>query len=190
MFKEFQDYFTLCKMDILLRILISFVLIFELANCHPSVDVKRIRRQSDDKDEGSENTKGSNPIEAFSNIIRDASKAIRNLITVKQRFGADILPIITTVGDTVQNAYKSGLVQTGSKLVRTAADNANNVVTTAVKAGEQTIPLVNSVSRTINEISSPLIKIALCTLICPLQSDEEKVRCEKDNCTRRKKDQQ
>ena len=177
-------------MNLFLKLLISFVVFLEVVNCHPNVDLKRIRRQSADEKEDSGKNKGSNPVEAFSDVIRGTSKAIRNLISIKQNFGADILPIITTVGDTIQNAYKSGLVQTSSKLVRTAADNANNVVTTAVKAGEQTIPLVNSVSRSISDISSPLIKIALCTLICPLQSDTEKIRCEKDNCTRRKKEDQ
>ena len=177
-------------MPLFLRFLIAFVVVFEVIHCHPSIEPHRMRRQSEDENETSEKTKGSNPVEAFRDVLRGTSNAIRNLISIKQRFGADILPIITTVGDTIQNAYKSGLVQTSSKLVRTAADNANNVVTTAVKAGEQTIPLVNSVSRTINDISSPLIKIALCTLICPLQSDDEKLRCEKDNCTRRKKEEQ
>lgn len=177
------------KMSRFLKLLISFVIILEVVNCHPSVELRRSRRQSESENKNSDDNKGSNPVEGFRNVIKDVSKAIRNLIAIKQQLAADALPVIQTVGDTVQNAYKSGLVQTSTKLVRTAADNANNVVITAVKAGEQTVPLVNSLSRTISEVSSPLIKIALCTLICPLQSDEEKLRCEKDNCTK-KKDQQ
>ena len=115
-------------MSMFLKLLISFVVFLEVVNCHPSVDLKRIRRQSADEKEDSGKTKGSNPVEAFSDVIRGTSKAIRNLISIKQNFGEDILPIITTVGDTIQNAYKSGLVQTSSKLVRTAADKTCHAV--------------------------------------------------------------
>ena len=162
-------------------------LILELVNCHPSIKFDRVRRQTDAKNKDSEDKKGNNLIEGFSNILRGASESIRNIIAVKQGIGSDILPIIQSFGETIQTIYKSGLVESGAKLARTTADNANNVVTTVVKAGEQTVPIVNQVSSTINSISSPLIKIALCTLVCPLQSDEdEKKQCEKDNCARPK----
>ena len=96
--------------------------------------------------------------------------------------------MIQNVGETLQDIHKSDLIQTGATIARTAANDANNLVTTVVKTGQQTVPIVNQVSNSIREISSPLIKIAICTLVCPLQSDDEKIRCQKDNCMRQKDD--
>ena len=96
--------------------------------------------------------------------------------------------MIQNVGETLQDIHKSDLIQTGATIARTAANDANNLVTTVVKTGQQTVPIVNQVSNSIREISSPLIKIAICTLVCPLQSDDEKIRCQKDNCMRKKDD--
>ena len=164
------------------KYLVVFVLFLEVVICHPTPKLERVRRQTDILDD--KDVKRSNPINTFRDILTRASEAIRNLIDIKQKLGSDILPIIQSVGDSVQNVYESRLVENGAKIARTAANNANNVVSTVVTSGEQIVPIVNQVSSTINEISSPFIKIALCTLICPLQTDDEKTQCEKDNCAR------
>jgi hypothetical protein len=175
-------------MATLLKYMFAVFLILELVNCHPSIQFDRVRRQTGDKKKDlDDDEKGNNVIQGFSDILKGASESIRNIIAIKQQIGSDVLPIIQSFGETIQDIYKSGLVESGAKLARTTADNANNVVTTVVKAGEQTVPIVNQLSSTINSVSSPLIKIALCVLICPLQRDEdEKKQCEKDNCSRPK----
>lgn len=165
------------------KFLLLFVLFLEIVVCYPSLKLDRVRRQSEDISDD-KNEKRSNPVDTFRDILRTVSESIRNLAAIKQKLGSDALPIIQSAGDTVENLYKSGLVESGAKIARTVADNANNVVSTVVTSGERVVPVVNQVSSTISGISSPLIKIALCTLICPLQTEDEKVRCQKDNCAR------
>ena len=168
-------------MAMLIRILLIFVLIFEVVTCHPTFQRDRIRRQTENLDD----KKASNPVKDLQNMLNTASQIIRDLISLKQMIASDVLPLMQRAGDTVENLHKTGLLDTVAESARTTADNANNVVTTILKTGETAIPIVNEVSNTVNEISSPIIKIAMCSLVCPLQASDEKRRCEKENCAGR-----
>ena len=41
-------------MPLFLRLLIAFVVVFEVIHCHPSIEPHRIRRQSEDENENLE----------------------------------------------------------------------------------------------------------------------------------------
>ena len=173
------------RMSNLVKYILLVALMLAVVVCHPRGKIERSKRQTEQE---SEKEKGVSQIDNLRNILKTVSESIRNLIKLKEELARNLLPVIQNVGETLQDIHKSDFIQTGATLARTAADNANNLVTTVVKTGEQTVPIVTQVSNSIREISSPLIKIAICTLICPLQSDDEKIRCQKDNCMRQKDD--
>ena len=173
------------RMSNFVKYMLLVALMLTVVACHPRGKIERSKRQTEKE---SENEKGVNQIDNLRNILKTVSESIRNLIKLKEELARNLLPVIQNVGETLQDIHKSDIIQTGATLARTAANNANNLVTTVVKTGEQTVPIVTQVSNSIREISNPLIKIAICTLICPLQSDDEKIRCQKDNCLRKKDD--
>ena len=173
------------RMSNLVKYILLVALMLAVVVCHPRGKIERSKRQTEQE---SEKEKGVSQIDNLRNILKTVSESIRNLIKLKEELARNLLPVIQNVGETLQDIHKSDLIQTGATIARTAADNANNLVTTVVKTGQQTVPIVNQVSNSIREISSPLIKIAICTLVCPLQSDDEKIRCQKDNCMRQKDD--
>jgi len=168
-------------MAVFKKILLASLLILEVVVCYPNPNGEGFRKQSYDTDDN----KSSNPITNIQNMLKSASTMVRNIISVHERVATEVLPVVQSAGETVQTLYKSGTIQAGAKVAMTVADNINNVVTMVVKTGERAVPIVNQVSSTVNEVA-PLVKIAMCTLICPLQTDDEREKCRQENCTNRR----
>jgi len=167
------------KLAVILIVIQSFVF---GAVCYPNLHhstIRRLPRQANDTD-------NPNSIEAhFENlqkILSEAAKVIRHIIDVKEDAAANVEPAIRNMQNIVDGIAESKVIENTAQAAISALKTTGEFVSAASEAGEMVAPIIDQVSTVVENVATPLMKLAMCTLICPLRDADEKVECKKEHC--------
>jgi len=166
-------------------------------------DVKqRLKRQSEDEAEDKSDSDtdadsddlaerittitdtGSKLIEDLLATLESSARIIRDIIEAKRKIAEPLLEGTAKALETLSESKAIERTLETVQTVATAGLQASTGITTALaKAGESTngARLVQGIT-SVSEIGGRVIRLAICTLICPIQSGDERKTCQKDNC--------
>lgn len=166
---------------------------------------RRLKRQSDDTgtEDDSENDNSDDDLaERVSSIADSSSKLIQDLLATLENSAKiirDILeakrkiaePLLEGTARALETLSESKAIERTLETVQTVAQaglQATNGISTAITAGSRALgdssatpALVQGIT-SVSEIGGRVIRLAICTLICPLQEGDERNTCRKDNC--------
>ena len=166
----------------------------------------RLKRQADNEDDsGDDSGEDGNTdeladritsiTETSSNVIQDllltlesSAKIIRDILEAKRKIAE---PLLEGTAKALETLSESKALERTLETVQTVAAaglQASNGISTAITAGSRALggssgapALVQGIT-SVSEIGGRVIRLAICTLICPLQDGDERDTCRKDNC--------
>jgi len=165
----------------------------------------RLKRQSGntDSEDDSENDSSKDELgDRISSITDTSSKLIQDLLSTLEssaKIIRDILeakrkiaePLLEGTARALETLSESKAIERTLETVQTVAKaglEASNGISTAITAGSRALgsssatpALVQGIT-SVSEIGSRVVRLAICTLICPLQDGDERNTCRKDNC--------
>ena len=166
-------------------------------------DVKqRLKRQSEDEAEDKNDSDtdddnadlaerittitdtGSKLIEDLLATLESSARIIRDIIEAKRKIAEPLLEGTAKALETLSESKAIERTLETVQTVATAGLQASTGITTALsRAGASTngARLVQGIT-SVSEIGGRVIRLAICTLICPIQSGDERKTCQKDNC--------
>lgn len=166
---------------------------------------RRLKRQSDntDNEDDSENDNSDDELvdrvssiaDSSSQLIADllatlenSAKIIRDILDAKRKIAE---PLLEGTARALETLSESKAIERTLETVQTVAEaglQATNGISTAITAGSRALggssatpALVQGIT-SVSEIGGRVIRLAICTLICPLQDGDERNTCRKDNC--------
>jgi len=167
----------------------------------------RLKRQSDNEDNEDDSGDDGNTDEitdritsitdSSSKLIQDllltlesSAKIIRDILEAKRKIAE---PLLEGTAKALETLSESKAIERTLETVQTVAAaglQASNGISTAITAGSRALggssaapALVQGIT-SVSEIGGRVIRLAICTLICPLQDGDERNSCRKDNCGR------
>jgi len=165
----------------------------------------RLKRQSDNTgtEDDSENDNSDDELadrvssiaDSSSQLIADllatlenSAKIIRDILDAKRKIAE---PLLEGTARALETLSESKAIERTLETVQTVAEaglQATNGISTAITAGSRALggssatpALVQGIT-SVSEIGGRVIRLAICTLICPLQDGDERNTCRKDNC--------
>ena len=186
-------------------IFLGIVLFIDGIYCVPvsNEDVKqRLKRQSEDEAEDKSDSDtdadnddlaerittitdtGSKLIEDLLATLESSARIIRDIIEAKRKIAEPLLEGTAKALETLSESKAIERTLETVQTVATAGLQASTGITTALsRAGASTngARLVQGIT-SVSEIGGRVIRLAICTLICPIQSGDERKTCQKDNC--------
>jgi len=165
----------------------------------------RLKRQSDNGDNEDDSGEDGNTDEitdritsitdSSSKLIQDllstlesSAKIIRDILEAKRKIAE---PLLEGTAKALETLSESKAIERTLETVQTVAAaglQASNGISTAITAGSRALggssaapALVQGIT-SVSEIGGRVIRLAICTLICPLQDGDERNSCRKDNC--------
>ena len=180
--------------------IIAFVGISLLINSISSIPTpdgginQRFKRQSEDDDNNNDGddiasrissiTDSSGKIiENISSTLQSSSKTLTELVEAKRRIAE---PLLEALAKILESLAESRAIERTIETVGTVASagiKATTGIATALsRAGDSATPGLIGVATTAGDIGGRIIRLAICTLICPIQSGDEREKCQKDNC--------
>ena len=185
---------------------LGILLFIDSIYCVPvsNEDVKlRLKRQSEDEDEDTADSDtddddnddlaerittitdtGSKLIEDLLATLESSARIIRDIIEAKRKIAEPLLEGTAKALETLSESKAIERTLETVQTVATAGLQASTGITTALaKAGESTsgARLIQGIT-SVSEIGGRVIRLAICTLICPIQNGEERKTCQKENC--------
>lgn len=110
----------------------------------------------------------------LSKLLQSTAALLKNIAETKGNAIKSIGPVIDTAVSIkkglIENDSLRGIVKTKTAVVKTLAESA---------------PQIGSLVGGLTSSVPSLLKMGLCGLICPLQSGEAKITCQKDHCDNR-----
>ena len=149
----------------------------------------------DDSKDSNDKAEGLN--DSIASILDSSGKLISNLLSAmitSAKVIGDVVeakrkivePIVENTARSIKTISDSKVIE---KSLKTATNLANaglqasiGVTTTLARAGSaSTTALIQGIN-SVNDVSLRVIRLGICALICPLQDEEEKESCIKENC--------
>lgn len=165
----------------------------------------RLKRQSDNEDNEDDSGDDGNTediadritsgIDSSSKLIQDllatlesSAKIIRDILEAKRKIAEPLLEGTAKALETLSESKALERTIETVQVVAAAGLQASNGISTAITAGSRafggssgTPALINGIA-TVSDIGGRVIRLAICTLICPLQDGDERTTCRNDNC--------
>ena len=165
---------------------------------------ERLKRQSEDEDADDSDTEadekadnddlaerittitdtGSKLIEDLLATLESSARIIRDIIEAKRKIAEPLLEGTAKALETLSESKAIERTLETVQTVATAGLQASTGISTALsRAGASTngARLVQGIT-SVSEIGGRVLRLAICTLICPIQSGDERKSCQKDNC--------
>jgi len=160
----------------------------------------RFTRQSENVDSEESDNDDSNPVDladrisaitdSSSTLIADllaalasSAKIIRDILDAKRKI---VEPLLEGTAKALETLSESKAIERTLETVQTVAAaglQATTGITTALsRVGSSASPRLLQTITGVSEISGRVIRLAICTLICPIQSGDERRTCQKENC--------
>jgi len=127
---------------------------------------------------------GSKLIEDLLATLESSAKIIRDIIEAKRKIAEPLLEGTAKALETLSESKAIERTLETVQTVATAGLQASAGITTALsRAGSSTsgARLLQGITSA-SEIGGRVIRLAICTLICPIQSGDERKTCQKENC--------
>ena len=110
----------------------------------------------------------------LSKLLQSTAELLKNIAETKGNAIKSIGPVIDTAVSIkkglIENDSLRGIIKTKTGVLKTLAESA---------------PQIGSVVGGLTSSIPSLLKAGLCGLICPMQSGEAKITCQKDHCDNR-----
>lgn len=182
----------------LLLAIVGTLLFINSISCIPAPNNEirhRFTRQSDNDDDNNSSSDGlasgissvadssSQIIENLQSILESSVKILRDILEAKRRIGE---PLLEATGRTLEALSESKAIERTLEtvgVVAAAGIQASSGISTALsRAGTSATPaLVEGISSA-SDIGGRVIRLAICTIICPLRNGEERKTCQKEHC--------
>jgi len=115
--------------------------------------------------------------------LESTAKIIRDILEAKRRIAEPILEGTARALETLSESKALERTLDTVQIVATAGIQASTGLTTALsRAGDSATPRLVQGITSVSEIGGRVVRLAICTLICPLQTGDERDTCRKDNC--------
>jgi len=127
---------------------------------------------------------GSKLIEDLLATLESSARIIRDIIEAKRKIAEPLLEGTAKALETLSESKAIERTLETVQTVATAGLQASTGITTALsRAGSSTngARLLQGITSA-SEIGGRVIRLAICTLICPIQSGDERKTCQKENC--------
>ena len=125
----------------------------------------------------------SNLIEDLLATLASSAKIIRDILEAKRKIAEPILEGTAKALETLSESKAIERTLETVQTVATAGLQASTGITTALsRAGSSASPRLLQTITGVSEISGRVVRLAICTLICPIQSGDERRTCQKENC--------
>ena len=150
---------------------------------------------NDDRKDSNDKAEGLN--DSIASILDSSGKLISNLLSAmitSAKVIGDVVeakrkivePILENTARSLKTISDSKAIE---KSLKTATNLANaglqasiGVSTALARAGSASTPALIQGINSVNDVSLKVIRLGICALICPLQGEEEKESCIKENC--------
>lgn len=129
-----------------------------------------VKRQSED------------PIQGLGGLLQGAADVIDTVIKIKKE---TIEPAVDGAMRAGQAIVESPVVQTLKEATEEVVDNAPKLAKrfgSVHKKAEGAAKKAGNAADSIGNVAQDLFRAGVCAFICPLQSGDEKVKCQQENC--------